>query len=101
MPVVTKSAELRAAVDDLKQAIASNHGNLPAKELTVKRLLAEEIDTTPLKNKYLEIYDDCFPRGDSPNIDLLNELASGGMSSTELPLTRNYWSDALEIDLGL
>jgi hypothetical protein len=91
---------LKNSVDDLKHAMANNHGNIPAKALTVKRLLAEEIATSPLKDQYLEIYDDCFPYGGSPNIDLLDELANGGITK-RLPLTGKYWSSKLEEALGL
>ncbi|MBJ2179611.1 MULTISPECIES: hypothetical protein [Pseudomonas] len=95
-----KKATFKDALLDLKDAIANKHGNIPAKELIVKTRLAEEIRETHLSERYLDIYEDCFPYGDSSNIELLTELAEGGMTKRR-PLTEKYWVNQLEDDLGL
>lgn len=87
------------ALDDLKLAISNKQGNIPAKEVTVKRRLAEEIQETRLSDLYLEIYKDCFPYGKPANIDLLTELANEGMTK-RTPLTSKYWVKKLEAELG-
>ncbi|MBJ2271230.1 hypothetical protein JFT60_28030 [Pseudomonas sp. MF6772] len=95
-----KKATFKEALQDLKEAVASKHGNIPAKELIVKTRLAEEIGRTHLSEHYQEIYDHCFPYGAPMNIELLTELAEGGMIRRR-PLTQRYWVNQLGNDLGL
>lgn len=95
-----KKATFKEALQDLKEAVASKHGNIPAKELIVKTRLAEEIEKTHLSDLYLDIYEDCFPYGKPADIELLTELEEGGMTKRR-PLTEKYWTRKLEADMGL
>ena len=100
MVAPAKISALKTAVDDLNRAAASGYGNLPAKELAVKHRLVDAIEDSQLKTVYSKIYEDCFPYGEQPNLDLLSDLACDGMlKNTSKTLT--YWGGAFSIDLGV